>query len=951
VHFAEFTFALLAVIAVTSQPSGAVERTDFKVNDDAGSAEQNNPRLAVAGDGGFAVVWVDRRSGAADIYLQRFGSNGLAVGSNRIVNDDLVGAYQTESSIAVDFSGQYSVVWKDYRNGTYPFDPDVFFQRYDTSQAASGANRLLTTELPDSLKETPDIALSPWGGGLVVWADYRNRNWDIYGQLVSSNGALMGANFRINDDAGTAQQHAPRVAVSPEGWFAVAWYDNRNGHDDIYAQSFDSLGVALGANVRVNSDSGTVRQAFPDVATDGRGHFTVVWVDWRNGNYPGNPDIYSRKFNNDLTPATSDVIVNQDASKRAQREPSIAADRRGNVAIIWSDSSSSSWDISGQMIDVDGVIREANFKANSDIDSAQLQPDVALDGRYRYVVWSDKRSGSFDIYASIAEYNDPSVHAEPSALHFEMLAGGALPAPQDLVVEHTGYNPISYEIVPSHSWLGVSPSSGNTPDTVSISITDDGLPYGTYFSELALYDRDNDDTSAVISVRLDVTAPILDLSSDSLHLRAFAGVDDSVSARVALTNAGAGEFNWSAGDTSEWLEFAPVSGADGDTVEVWASALDLSAGLHVTPVVFDAGAEVVNSPDTLWVVLDVAADQPYLLVEPSELYLATTDPGSVDTIVSIFNAGIGILNWEASWEATWLSLAPAGAIGDVSVDLAIDTAGLAPGFYASYIDFVDSAAFNITQRVPVTLDYLLPGSDTVEIGSDHVAVGESGQFALGLNLVNQALSIQLPVEFDTSLLSVDSVVFNPSLPGFVDCDFSLDVGRSSVVIAISCSDSALAGEIYVGDVFFTADSTAGVSPLIEPVSPALAAVVETPAGVRLHPVILEGEVIIDAATGVDDLDPQALPTAFTLGQNYPNPFNPSTTIEFALPRQSGVVLEVFNILGQRVRILIDEDRPAGEHRLVWDGTFENGRVCPTGIYFYRLRAGDISLVRKMALVK
>jgi len=926
-----------------------VERQDFKVNDDIASAEQNNPRLAVSADGGFAVVWVDRRSGAADIYMQRFGKDGFSIGSNKLVNDDAGGVYQTEAAIAADLTGKYSAVWKDYRNGLYPFDPDIYFQRYDSSLSASGSNRQLTSELPDSLKETPDIALSQWGGGLVVWADYRNRNWDIYGQLVASNGALVGSNFRVNNDAGTAQQHAPRVAVSPEGWYAVAWYDNRNGNDDIYAQCYDSLGAALGANLKINADSSTARQAFPDIATDGCSHFTVVWVDWRNGSYPANPDIYSRKFNLDLSPVTDDQMVNQDGSKRAQREPSIAADRRGNVAIIWSDSSASSWDIVGQMIDVDGVIREANFQANTATDSAQLQPDVALDGRYRYITWSDKRNGQFDIYASITKYNDASLIPEPSSLHFEMLEGGSLPAAQNLDVERTGYNPINFTAVPSHSWLGVTPGLAVTPRTLSVYVTTDTLSYGTYFAELALYDRDNADTSAVINVRLDVNAPILQFSSDSLYLRAFAGVDDSVPARVIISNAGAGDLAWTATDTCQWLDYLPQAGNAGDTLALWASASDLNAGVYTGQVAVDAGA-VIGSPDTIMIVFDVVADLPYLRVEPEQLHVVTTEPADIDTVLSIYNAGVGILNWTAYPASSWLVLSRLSGFGDADVDLTIDTAGMGYGYYESYIDFVDSASFNILHRIPVIIDYLEPGSDTIEIGSAHVSVGESGRFPLVLKLVNEVRNVRIQLEYDTSLLAVDSVVFDPGLPGYVAGSYAPEWGLSSVVIDMSC-DSGLIGEVYVGDVFFTAGTVEGVSPLTETSSPALSALVTTTAGDRLHPVVLDGEIRIDASTGVGDGSTPSLPAGFALAQNYPNPFNPSTTIEFALPERSQVVLEIFNIIGQRVRALLEADLPAGEHSLLWNGDYENGRPCPSGIYFYRLRTGDRSLVRKMALVK
>ncbi|HUV29517.1 MAG TPA: S8/S53 family peptidase [Acidobacteriota bacterium] len=89
-----------------------------------------------------------------------------------------------------------------------------------------------------------------------------------------------------------------------------------------------------------------------------------------------------------------------------------------------------------------------------------------------------------------------------------------------------------------------------------------------------------------------------------------------------------------------------------------------------------------------------------------------------------------------------------------------------------------------------------------------------------------------------------------------------------------------------------------------------------------------------------------LPAAFVLRQNYPNPFNPSTTIEFSLAVKSVVTLQVFNVLGRLVSTLVDKELPAGEHVVTFDGS-----PYASGTYFYRLRAGDRKMARKMVLVK
>ena len=94
-----------------------------------------------------------------------------------------------------------------------------------------------------------------------------------------------------------------------------------------------------------------------------------------------------------------------------------------------------------------------------------------------------------------------------------------------------------------------------------------------------------------------------------------------------------------------------------------------------------------------------------------------------------------------------------------------------------------------------------------------------------------------------------------------------------------------------------------------------------------------------------------LPEVFDLQQNYPNPFNPTTRIEFSVPSAENVRLEIYNILGERVTSLIDGPMAAGLHTVEWNSTDAQGRTVASGIYFYRLSAGDKAVTKKMMLVK
>jgi beta-lactamase superfamily II metal-dependent hydrolase len=89
-----------------------------------------------------------------------------------------------------------------------------------------------------------------------------------------------------------------------------------------------------------------------------------------------------------------------------------------------------------------------------------------------------------------------------------------------------------------------------------------------------------------------------------------------------------------------------------------------------------------------------------------------------------------------------------------------------------------------------------------------------------------------------------------------------------------------------------------------------------------------------------------LPRNFLLEQNSPNPFNPSTTINYQLPVDSRVTLKVFDVLGQEVATLVNEDKKAGRYEVEF-----NGSKLSSGVYFYRLKADGISLIQKMILAR
>ena len=117
---------------------------------------------------------------------------------------------------------------------------------------------------------------------------------------------------------------------------------------------------------------------------------------------------------------------------------------------------------------------------------------------------------------------------------------------------------------------------------------------------------------------------------------------------------------------------------------------------------------------------------------------------------------------------------------------------------------------------------------------------------------------------------------------------------------------------------------------------------------------LESEPIsalVVVGTGLDDKDDLDLPLLTELLGNFPNPFNPETTINFNMAKSGVVLLDIYNIRGQRVKTLLDSFLDAGNHRFVWNGTDDNGSPVSSGMYFYQMRTEEYTAVRRMILMK
>ena len=104
--------------------------------------------------------------------------------------------------------------------------------------------------------------------------------------------------------------------------------------------------------------------------------------------------------------------------------------------------------------------------------------------------------------------------------------------------------------------------------------------------------------------------------------------------------------------------------------------------------------------------------------------------------------------------------------------------------------------------------------------------------------------------------------------------------------------------------------------------------------------------------GLSQIENEAsMPGSYYLLQNYPNPFNPTTTLRYDLPENSHVTITIYDMLGRKVKTLINATQDAGYRSIIWDASGNNGERVSAGIYLYQIQAGEYMQTKKMVLLK
>lgn len=387
------------IYAQQYKSDGTVDGNNFLVNDEGIWAWQRCPAVAMSDSGNYVITWCDGRNGSSDVYFQLFSSNGLPMGTNYQVKEEIGYHNQGLPAIAIDGAGNFIITW----DGFYENDGDVFARRFNSTGEAIGADFQINDNSTNAWQGYPSIAACDSGNFLITWIDDRDGDIGVYAQRFDNSSIALGLNFRINDFNDNVWSYhswvVTRVAVSDSGNFIISWEEQSNGDSDIFAQYYNKNGIAEDNVILVNEDNGYENQGFPAIAVDGFNNYLITWEDERNGD--NDYDIYAQWYNSKNVKQGNNFRVNDDNGKSGQRKPTVAADKAGNFVITWQDERIGAGGIYAQRYKYTGVAVGDNFMVNDGSNSGYGQtPSIAMDGTGNFIItWYKEGYDVSGIYA------------------------------------------------------------------------------------------------------------------------------------------------------------------------------------------------------------------------------------------------------------------------------------------------------------------------------------------------------------------------------------------------------------------------------------------------------------------------------------------------------------------------------------------------------------------------
>ncbi|MFQ6058523.1 MAG: hypothetical protein ACE5MB_06575, partial [Anaerolineae bacterium] len=424
----------------------------------------------------YLVVWEDRRAGNPDIYGQRVSGSGALIGDNFPICTE--GSWQMTPAVAYSsLADEYLVVWSDWRTS----GPDIYGQRISSSGALLGDAFPISRAANE--QRSPAVAYNNLADEyLVVWQDHRSFSAadfeiyqapsEVYGQRVSSSGALLGGDF---------------VLSAAPGWLGtpvIAYGRSANGYLVAWASGEGIMGQRVASNGELQGDNFAIAVAAqgsqwsPSLAYNGTDdEYLAVWKDYRNNqNNVSNADIYGQRVSSEGALLGSEFLITPAGD---QGHPAVAYNALANeYLVVWTEgrnAGTAGLDIYGQRVSRDGSLIDSDF-AISTAGADQRIPAVAYNGAANQylVTWQDFRNEALsgrDLYGQ--RVGLPQIGPTPTPIR--------TPTPGPTATATSIPTPTLTPLPPTPTWTPVPPTATPLPSatpttTVSPTATATGLP-------------------------------------------------------------------------------------------------------------------------------------------------------------------------------------------------------------------------------------------------------------------------------------------------------------------------------------------------------------------------------------------------------------------------------------------------------------------------------------------
>lgn len=885
-----FTSEAAGLAEPRRRSTGYTDIPDMPVNEEvyASSFNQERPSCCMFPDRSFVTVWEDERNGDLDIFIQKYTFEGTAQGVNFEAGEEDFPKDQYLPRVSLLSDTSFIVVWIDEES----------FAIYGRIFAADMSPLTDAFEVSDSPLDfstwSPAVSCGSKGEFVVVWEDTRSGS-NIHVRRFDLTGNPLGASFRANDDDLEWSRMVPDVSADTSGAFAVVWEDFRNTDGDVYAQRFGPGGAKLGDNVLVNADSLNEDQYTPSVSMGQDGRFVVAWVDLRRTN----ASVFARSLRFD-DPESDTVFfsVGIQAGSVTQEGPRVVSDTLGRFTVSWTEYTvSDRTNYVRRFDDLGNALGDAivigDLESTGELHGLTLS---ASPGGSLVAVWMDRQTGNYDIYArTVPAFGIPQ---DPILILNDDLWGANQSRPRIATRADGGFTVV---------WEDMR---RGTPDVFMKRFDQDAQSLGSDYmvndSTTRVY-RGNPDVASDPNGNLAVVWEDARGSSLDIYVQLFdhTGSPNGLNLKVNSTDTPA--------NSTPRCAMSP----EGGLVVVWSSTNGTTRDIYGR-LFYSTGLPV----DTCFKIND------------DDLTVNHLSPA-----IATDSAGRFVVAWQDGRE----------------------------GQDRVYLQRFAADCTRIGVNFPVYTDRLNPLQYNPDLDLNQI-----GEFVVSWTEPYAYFTMIYAQRYDTSGSPIDTNIMvaddASAFPGGSQVKLADDGYTAVVWTGYGYPDSDIYYRLFLGAqpqgpsylVNTEADSLLQDFPDIDIWNSHLLSVWRDNRIPGMGFSIFFNRIDYAGTDVSDEEESQILPVGFRLDQNYPNPFNPATVIKYFISPDLvrgynssavHVTLVVYNLLGQRVSTLVDEERQSGEHLVTWNGKDERGEKVSSGVYLYRLKVGDQAVTRRLILLK